>query len=101
MGRPYLELLVLIPGLTVEPVGETQCCGMGGNFGFKAGFHATSLAVGQPLLEKIKKQDPEAIVTDCMSCRLQFRHALPYPVYHPLEILAKAYRGDRTGMTRT
>lgn len=101
MGRPYLELLALIPGLTVEPVGETQCCGMGGNFGFKAGFHATSLAVGLPLLEKIKKQDPGAIVTDCMSCRLQFRHALPYPVYHPLEILAKAYRGDQAGRTRT
>lgn len=92
MGRPYLELLALIPGLSVEPVGDTECCGMGGNFGFKADFHEQSLAVGRPLLTKIQKQDPEAIITDCLSCRLQFRHVLTYPVFHPLEILAQAYR---------
>ncbi|HEY7745254.1 MAG TPA: heterodisulfide reductase-related iron-sulfur binding cluster, partial [Desulfuromonadales bacterium] len=27
MGRPYLDLLALIPGLTVELVGDTECCG--------------------------------------------------------------------------
>ncbi|HEY7745840.1 MAG TPA: heterodisulfide reductase-related iron-sulfur binding cluster, partial [Desulfuromonadales bacterium] len=97
MGRPYLDLLALIPGLTVELVGDTECCGMGGNFGFKADFHEQSLAVGRPLLEKIRKQDPAAIITDCMSCRLQFRHVLPYPVFHPLEILARAYRGRDAG----
>jgi glycerol-3-phosphate dehydrogenase subunit C len=96
MGRPYLELLKLIPGLTIEPVGgDLDCCGMGGNFGFKADFHEKSLAVGKPLLEKIRKQAPAAIITDCMSCRLQFGHVLPYPVFHPLEILARAYQaGD-------
>jgi glycerol-3-phosphate dehydrogenase subunit C len=94
MGRPYLELLALIPGLSVQLVGDTACCGMGGNFGFKADFHEQSLVVGRPLLEKIRKQDPEAIITDCMSCRLQFRHALPYPVFHPLEILARAYQAE-------
>jgi glycerol-3-phosphate dehydrogenase subunit C len=97
MGRPYLDLLALIPGLSVELVGDTECCGMGGNFGFKADFHEQSLAVGRPLLEKIRKQDPEAIITDCMSCRLQFRHALPYPVFHPLEILARAYSAGEAG----
>jgi glycerol-3-phosphate dehydrogenase subunit C len=93
MGRPYLDLLALIPGLTVELVGDTECCGMGGNFGFKADFHEQSLAVGRPLMAKIRKRDPQAIITDCMSCRLQFGHSLPYPVFHPLEILVRAYRG--------
>lgn len=97
MGRPYLDLLALIPGLSVELVGDTECCGMGGNFGFKAGFHEQSLAVGHPLLEKIQKQDPQAIITDCLSCRLQFRHALPYPVFHPMEILAWACQAGDAG----
>ena len=96
MGRPYLDLLALIPGLTVEAVGESECCGMGGNFGFKAAFHEKSLAVGQPVMERIKEKAPQAIVTDCMSCSLQFSHALPYPVFHPLEILARAYRSEDT-----
>lgn len=92
IGSPYPDLLALIPGLTVEPVGGTlDCCGMGGNFGFKAGFHEQSLAIGRSLMEKIKKKAPQAIITDCMSCRLQFSHALPYPVFHPIEILARAY----------
>jgi Fe-S oxidoreductase len=80
-GRPYLDLLALIPDLAVEPVGDSDCCGMGGNFGFKAGFHETSLDLGRPLMEKIRNLAPQAIVTDCMSCRLQFSHALPYPVF--------------------
>lgn len=96
MGRPYLELLRLIPGLAIEPVGGgIDCCGMGGNFGFKTDFHDKSLEVGRPLLEKIRAKAPQAIITDCMSCKLQFSHALPYPVFHPMEILARAYQtGD-------
>ncbi len=43
-------------------------------------------------MEKIREKGPQTIVADCMSCRLQFRHALPYPVFHPMEILASAYR---------
>jgi glycerol-3-phosphate dehydrogenase subunit C len=94
MGRPYLDLLVLIPGLVIEPLGNTECCGMGGNFGFKTDFHEKSLAVGQPLMEKIRERHPQAIITDCMSCALQFRHVLPYPVFHPMEILARACRNE-------
>ena len=97
IGSPYLDLLGMIPGLSIEPVGGgMDCCGMGGNFGFKAGFHETSLDLGRPLMEKIRARDPQAIVTDCMSCSLQFRQVLPYPVFHPVEILARAYRGEGT-----
>ena len=92
MGRPYLELLSLIPGLVIESVGGgIDCCGMGGNFGFKTDFHDKSLEVGHPLLEKIRAKAPQAIITDCMSCKLQFSHVLPYPVFHPMEIFARGY----------
>jgi glycerol-3-phosphate dehydrogenase subunit C len=93
VGRPYLDLMKLIPQLSIELVGDSECCGMGGNFGYKAQFHATSLELGQPLLEKIKSRNPQAIVTDCMSCRLQFNHALSIPVFHPLQVLARGYEG--------
>ena len=96
IGSPYLELLELVPGLSVDPLEGIDCCGMGGNFGFKTAFHDKSLAVGEPLMARIAAKCPEAIITDCMSCALQFRHALPYPVYHPMEILALAYRGGKS-----
>jgi glycerol-3-phosphate dehydrogenase subunit C len=94
MGFPYLGLMKLIPGLDIEPVGnDYDCCGMGGIFGFKDHFHQKSLDLGEPLMKKFRDHNPQAIVTDCMSCRLQFNHCLPYPVYHPVEVLAMAYRG--------
>lgn len=92
IGSPYPELLSLIPGITIERLEGMYCCGMGGNFGFKADFHEKSLEVGRPLIEKIQELSPASIITDCMSCRLQFNHSLPYPVFHPMEILSSAYR---------
>jgi len=95
MGRPYLDLLKLIPELDIEAVGsDYDCCGMGGVFGFKDHFHQKSLDLGEPLMKKFRAHNPQAIITDCMSCRLQFNHCLPYPVYHPVEVLARAYKGE-------
>lgn len=92
IDSPYLELLALIPELKVDMLGGMDCCGMGGNFGFKTDFHEKSLAIGKPLIAKIRDKAPQAIITDCMSCKLQFAHTLPYPVFHPVEILARAYQ---------
>jgi glycerol-3-phosphate dehydrogenase subunit C len=79
IGSPYLALLAKIPGLDLIPVGGAMdCCGMGGSLGYKRQFHEDALRLGRPL-------------TDCLSCRLQFRHQLPYPVFHPIELLSRAY----------
>ncbi len=94
IGTPYVDILRKIPGLDLEPVGSTtDCCGMGGSLGYKESFYEASLCLGTPLLEKIKKAAPEAVVTDCLSCRLQFRHVLGLPVFHPMEVLAAALEG--------
>jgi glycerol-3-phosphate dehydrogenase subunit C len=97
IGSPYETLLARIPGLAVTRVGGAMdCCGMGGNLGYKKNFHEKSIALGRPLMEKIQAAAPEAIVTDCLSCRLQFQHLLPHPVHHPLEILARAYEAVKS-----
>jgi glycerol-3-phosphate dehydrogenase subunit C len=67
---------------------------MGGIMGFKREFHETSIHLGNRLMAKIKEFDPERLITDCLSCRLQFNQLLPYEVYHPIEILQKAYGLD-------
>ncbi len=91
VGSPYPDLLTKIPGLRVEQVGGSlDCCGMGGSLGFKKDFYDASLRLASPLIRKIQAAAPEAIVTDCLSCRLQFQHLLPFPVLHPLEVLSSA-----------
>ncbi|MDZ7832054.1 MAG: heterodisulfide reductase-related iron-sulfur binding cluster [Desulfobacterales bacterium] len=93
MGSPYEKILALVPGLEIKRAGGAMdCCGMGGSLGFKESFHEASIRLGRRLAEKIRAAAPEAIVTDCLSCRLQFRHLMPeIRVFHPLEILQRAY----------
>jgi glycerol-3-phosphate dehydrogenase subunit C len=94
IGRPYQELLSLLPGVNLEPVdGSLYCCGMAGIMGFKKDFHETSLHLGHRLMDRIKALDPQWLVTDCLSCRLQFNQTLPYKVLHPIEVLKDALSG--------
>ena len=97
IGRPYLDLLKLIPGISLEPIDDAlDCCGMAGIMGFKKDFHESSLHLGQRLMEKIKQVNPERLVTDCLSCRLQFNQLLPYEVMHPIEVLKESYANQKT-----
>jgi glycerol-3-phosphate dehydrogenase subunit C len=91
IGRPYLELMTEIPEIDLQAIdGSLDCCGMAGIMGFKKNFHETSIRLGRRLIEKIRSLEPECIVTDCLSCRLQFQQVLPCKVFHPIEILNKA-----------
>ena len=65
-----------------------DCCGMGGIMGFKRDFHAHSLKLGAPVVAKIEALEPDMVVTDCLSCRLQLAHMTALVVRHPLEVLA-------------
>ncbi|MGB5423458.1 MAG: heterodisulfide reductase-related iron-sulfur binding cluster [Desulfobacterales bacterium] len=92
IGRPYMEQLGRIPGIQLESIdGHFYCCGMAGIMGFKREFHEPSIQLGRRLMDKIREIDPDRIVTDCLSCRLQFNQLLPHPVSHPIEILRDAY----------
>jgi glycerol-3-phosphate dehydrogenase subunit C len=43
-----------------------------------------------PLVQRITAARPDTLLTDCLSCRVQFNQTLPFPVRHPIEILAAA-----------
>jgi glycerol-3-phosphate dehydrogenase subunit C len=97
VGRPYQDLLNLLPGADLEAVdGSLYCCGMAGIMGFKRDFHETSIHLGRRLMDKIIALDPQRLITDCLSCRLQFNQLLPYDVQHPVEILQEAYSSSAT-----
>jgi glycerol-3-phosphate dehydrogenase subunit C len=91
IGRPYEELLRPLLGQRLDTVdGSFACCGMGGIMGLKHGYHQASLGLGRRLFDQLAAKAPDAILTDCLSCRLQFQHALPcHPVFHPIEILCR------------
>ena len=89
IGRPYMALMKLLRGSAIEVIdGTYDCCGMGGIMGYKRDFHEHSIKLGTPVMEKIAARRPDVIVTECLSCRLQFMHLAHTPVAHPLEVMA-------------
>ena len=96
IGMPYIDLLKMIPGITIEAInGQFYCCGVSGIMGFKREFHDKSIQLGSTLMKQITDMNPDKLITDCLSCRMQFNHLLPYDVLHPIEILQKSYTNYR------
>lgn len=94
IGSPFLNLLQKVQELVVVPLtGTLDCCGMAGIMGFKKEFHDASLRLGDPLMAKIRSSHPEEILTECLSCRLQFQQLDQIPVRHPVEVLRSAILG--------
>lgn len=89
-GQPLLDLLRLIPGVSVQVI-EKGCTGMAGTFGLAAANFQQSLKIGAPLIEEMKTVDAVAGVTDCSSCRMQMEQASRIPTIHPIKLLALAY----------
>lgn len=92
IGRPYQNLLSLIPGISLDLINGNYCCGNGGIMGFKQEFHRSSIKIGGRLVAKIKSLNPEVIATDCLSCRMQFNQLTNYEVLHPIQIIKESYK---------
>lgn len=89
-GTPMLELLSLIPQLSVVMI-EKGCTGMAGTFGIAAANFDKSIEIGAGLIQEMKSVDAAAGVTDCSSCRMQMEQAATIPTIHPIKLLALSY----------
>lgn len=85
-----LELLRLIPGLTIVPL-EKGCTGMAGTFGLAAQNFQQSLQIGAELMDAVRTVDAVAGTTDCSSCRMQMEQRASIPTIHPIKLLALSY----------
>jgi glycerol-3-phosphate dehydrogenase subunit C len=90
LGIPSVEILRLIPGLSIIE-SHADCCGIAGTYGYKLEKYQISMDVGAPLFEFMKKSDSQIVVCDSETCRWQITHATNKPAIHPVEILAVAY----------
>ncbi len=90
MGLPAIDVLSLIPGVTIVE-SEVACCGMAGTYGLKKEKHAVAQAVGEPLFTLIRDAAPELVLCDTETCRWQIREATGLPVEHPISLVHRAY----------
>ncbi|MBD3671933.1 MAG: 4Fe-4S dicluster domain-containing protein [Planctomycetaceae bacterium] len=91
------ELLSLIPGLKLVPLAESEiCCGAAGSYNLTEPEMADRL--GARKVDNIRKAEPQAVITGNAGCSLQIQAVLkksgePLPVYHPIDLLDRSYRG--------
>lgn len=90
IGMPTVELLSAVEGLEVAEA-DAGCCGIAGSYGFKKEKYDISLKIGDTLFSKIKQTSPDAVVTECGTCRLQIEHVTGARTIHPISLLRSAY----------
>jgi glycerol-3-phosphate dehydrogenase subunit C len=94
VGAPALDLLALVPGLKIE-LSNVGCCGMAGTYGTKVEKYGIAMDVGEGLWEQARTVKPSFIVCDSETCRWHIAKATGLPVYHPVQVLDRAYTQAR------
>ncbi len=89
-SAPFVELLSLIPGLTLHRI-EQGCSGMAGAFGLTRENFDVSLEIGAGLIRRMQAPDLAIGCTECSSCKLQMEQGSTTPTLHPLKLMALAY----------
>ena len=89
VGKPGFDLVRRVPGLAVEFI-DRGCSGIAGPFGFARSNFRKSLRIGHQLRTRLKDDDIDAGMTECLSCRMQMEQGIPKRSHHPVEILAMA-----------
>lgn len=84
-----LGILKMIPGLELVVL-NSECCGIAGTYGFKNENYNISVSVGKNLFNLIEKAEPEIVITDCETCRMQIEMNTKYKVLHPVTVLFMA-----------
>ena len=86
-----VELLSGLVGIKIEDI-SAGCCGLAGTCGMQKKNFELSNEIGKELIDTIKGMDADYVVTECSACRMQIEQMTDKKVFHPIKVLAKAYR---------
>jgi glycerol-3-phosphate dehydrogenase subunit C len=90
IDSPTVKLLQLIPGITIKKI-SSECCGMGGAYGYEKVNYRLSKEIADKLYSEIIEEPTDRIVTDCGGCKLQIEAVTGRKVDHPIILIKEAY----------
>ncbi|MFQ3664391.1 MAG: anaerobic glycerol-3-phosphate dehydrogenase subunit C, partial [Chloroflexaceae bacterium] len=90
LGLPTLDVLGLVPGLTLVP-SHASCCGIAGTYALKREKYQIGMDVGAGLFAFVRRSGSSLALCESETCRWQITHATGVASKHPIEILARAY----------
>ena len=85
-----LHVLKLIPGLDVQFV-DKGCSGMAGVWGLERKNYRSSVRIGWPMIQEMRRQKASFASTECSACKMQIDHGSFKTAVHPIKLLAYAY----------
>ena len=91
LGLKTRDLLKLVPGTTLEVI--ERCSGHNGTYAVKVEFHAASVKIGKPVVDRVAKSGAVQHSSDCPMAGQQISGGLAdhRPPVHPLTLLRQAY----------
>lgn len=91
IGLKTKEILSLIPDTELELI--ERCAGHNGTYAVKKEFHDASMKIGRPVVNKIKKAEPNYYSSDCPLAGHHLANGLKNDSApkHPLTLLRMAY----------
>ena len=87
---PAVELMSLIPGVTVKE-SQQPCCGIAGTYGMKKEKYAIAQAVGKPVFDFVKQVNVELAACDTEPAAGRSVLQRVRMFVHPIWLLHKAY----------
>ncbi len=91
IGMKTRDVLKLIPDTEILPI--ERCSGHDGTYAVKREFHAISMKIARPVVNKVKQAGADHYCSDCPMAGHQIENGLAdgsQPL-HPLSLLRKAY----------
>ena len=91
VGLKTKEMLELVPDTKVEAI--ERCSGHNGTYAVKSEFHAVSMKIGRPVMNKVAESGCDHYISDCPMAAEQIQNGLEdrKEPELPMELLRKAY----------
>jgi glycerol-3-phosphate dehydrogenase subunit C len=91
IGLKTRDMLKLIPGTTIDLI--ERCSGHNGTYAVKTEFHAASMKIGRPVMQRVEKMAPAYFSSDCPMAGHQIENGMAgtQAPTHPLALLRLAY----------
>jgi glycerol-3-phosphate dehydrogenase subunit C len=91
IGFKTRDVLKLVPGTTLDVI--ERCSGHNGTYAVKKEFHAASMKIGRPVMQRVEQAAPDFYSSDCPMAGHQIENGIAgeQPPTHPLSLLRLAY----------
>lgn len=89
IGLKTRDIFKLIPDTELDVI--ERCSGHDGTYAVKVETHENSVKIARPVVNKIKKFEPDYVSSDCPMAGTQVAHLTDYKPTHPMTLLRHAY----------